>query len=64
MSDHTGNLITCSNLACLNTWRLERAHIITTRRTPEGCTELIQCPACGTQQTVTKPEVGSCEDGD
>ncbi len=48
--------------ACGNNWTLQRAHIIRAQRTPEGCRELVKCPRCGYEQSVTRPDIQACED--
>ena len=48
--------------ACGNQWKLERAHILVTERTPEGCREIVKCPACGHESTATKPDLDACTD--
>ena len=53
--------MTCSS--CGNSWALLLAHIVSTRRTPEGCLERVQCPACGFEEEITRPDVAEC-DGD
>jgi hypothetical protein len=52
--------VTCGNPKCGITWELQRAHVIKTERTPEGCREIVQCPACGRMQSVTRPDIDEC----
>jgi len=50
--------MTCSNPKCGITWELQRAHVIRSERTPQGCRELVKCPTCGHEQTIERPDVG------
>lgn len=42
---------------CGHEWKLLRAHVIVVERTAEGCREIVQCPACGFEQTVLRPDM-------
>lgn len=45
---------------CGHQWTLLRAHVIKVKRTPAGWSEIIQCPACGHEQAVQKPDMDCC----
>jgi uncharacterized Zn finger protein len=46
--------------SCGHSWEIQRAHVIRSERTTDGCRELIQCPACGRVQSVLMPDMDGC----